>query len=1023
MSIGSEIVGRSVRHPKVVTWIIAAATVAVALAAALPSIFPGAFGFLHGITVDTDPENMLASDEPVRVFHNAMKKKLSLHDMVVVGVVNEADPNGVFNVASLRKAYELAQFAKGLRGEALKGGLADGEGVIEVDVIALSTVDSIEPLPDGDGVSFSWLMPQPPADADAALAVWRKAKRVPFLFGTVLSDREPERPSKAIALYLPLTRKDLSHAVYTKLRGRIAELGGPEEFHITGLPVAEDTFGVEMFVQMAISAPAAMVVIFLLMLAFFRKLVIVLSPMIVALVSVVLTMGALVIAGFPVHIMSSMIPIFIMPIAVLDSIHIISEFFERYQATRDREKTIRHVMDELFLPMLYTSLTSAAGFASLALTPIPPVQVFGVFVAAGIMVAWALTVTFLPAYVMFIRPKTLENFGAKHAAEQGEDRSVLGRALRWVAGVTYRRAKPILAVALVVLAVAGYGISRIHINDNPVKWFTPSHPIRRADTVLNQHFGGTYMAYLAMEAEGESLDARALAVEVTSRAAARLEGLGDEAPAGVLAEVTRAAEAAAARPPAGREEMLAAIAEALGLSGAGGVSGAPAAAPAPPGAGDEPPLPVEESDEPALPRTDDEDEPLLPTDETTRPAAPGAGEADPRRRAALDAVSLVLDELRQETEVFKRPEVLRWMANVQRRMKQTGIVGKSNSLADIVKTVHRDFVSGEKADYRVPAKRAAVGQMLMQYQSSHRFEDLWHFVTPDYRLSSVWVQLTSGDNRDMQHVADAVEAFVASQPPPAPLRLRWFGLTYINVEWQDRMVTGMLEAFAGSFLVVFLLMTVLFRSVLWGLLSMIPLTVTLAAIYGAVGLVGKDYDMPVAVLSSLTLGLAVDFAIHFLARSRAMYRSRGGWRETVPAVFGEPARAIARNIIVIAAGFLPLLLAPLMPYKTVGVLLAVILLVSGVATLLILPALIRLLERRLFAAVKAPVRASCNCVVCLVSAVALVAVIVLGIKPYVPWHWTTLTWVGAAFVPVAAFVCGLSSRRQKCKLQSQTEES
>jgi len=76
MSIGSGIVGRSVRHPKVVTWIIAAATVAVALAAALPSIFPGAFGFLHGIAVDTDPENMLSSDEPVRVFHNAMKKKL-----------------------------------------------------------------------------------------------------------------------------------------------------------------------------------------------------------------------------------------------------------------------------------------------------------------------------------------------------------------------------------------------------------------------------------------------------------------------------------------------------------------------------------------------------------------------------------------------------------------------------------------------------------------------------------------------------------------------------------------------------------------------------------------------------------------------------------------------------------------------------------------------------------------------------------------------------------------------------------
>jgi len=45
---------------------------------------------------------------------------------------------------------------------------------------------------------------------------------------------------------------------------------------------------------------------------------------------------------------------------------------------------------------------------------------------------------------------------------------------------------------------------------------------------------------------------------------------------------------------------------------------------------------------------------------------------------------------------------------------------------------------------------------------------------------------------------------------------------------------------------------------------MIPLTVTITLIYGIIGLVGKDYDMPVAVLSSLTLGLSVDFAIHFL---------------------------------------------------------------------------------------------------------------------------------------------------------------
>ena len=56
------------------------------------------------------------------------------------------------------------------------------------------------------------------------------------------------------------------------------------------------------------------------------------------------TMALLVVSGNTVHIMSSMIPIFIMPIAVLDSVHILSQFFDRYQETNDRRTTIERVM-------------------------------------------------------------------------------------------------------------------------------------------------------------------------------------------------------------------------------------------------------------------------------------------------------------------------------------------------------------------------------------------------------------------------------------------------------------------------------------------------------------------------------------------------------------------------------------------------------------------------------------------------------------------------------------------------------
>ena len=183
----------------------------------------------------------------------------------------------------------------------------------------------------------------------------------------------------------------------TVMESRVAQLKGDVEYHITGLPVAEDTFGVQVFKQMAISAPLAMAIIFLLMWLFFRSALVILPAIYDALIATTATMSLLVITGNTIHIMSSMIPIFIVPIAVLDDVHVISEFFDRYQKTKSRKETIKELMSGLFTPMLYTTLTTAVGFASLALAPIPPVQVFGLFVAFGVIVAWLCSILLYPS--------------------------------------------------------------------------------------------------------------------------------------------------------------------------------------------------------------------------------------------------------------------------------------------------------------------------------------------------------------------------------------------------------------------------------------------------------------------------------------------------------------------------------------------------------------------------------------------------------------------------------------------------
>ena len=102
MDLKQRMTDYSLRHYKLITAIVVVFT--VVLGALIPRI-----------KIDTDPENMLSEDEPVRVFHQATKEKFTLSDIVVVGIINEKDSEGVFNPDSLAKIYELTQFSKTLR--------------------------------------------------------------------------------------------------------------------------------------------------------------------------------------------------------------------------------------------------------------------------------------------------------------------------------------------------------------------------------------------------------------------------------------------------------------------------------------------------------------------------------------------------------------------------------------------------------------------------------------------------------------------------------------------------------------------------------------------------------------------------------------------------------------------------------------------------------------------------------------------------------------------------------------------
>lgn len=821
---------------------------------------------LPQISIDTDPENMLSQDAPARIFHNQIKTDFLMRDMIVVGLVSKSS---VFTPETLTVIEQLTNDILLL------------DGVIAQDLMSLSVVDNIRQLTNEQGVNqgivFEYLMKQAPTSSQASSEIQQAVKRLPMLNNTLVSGDD-----KAVAIYVPIVAKDQSYIIAEKIRALAGNIAAIKQenlaFHITGLPVAEDQFGYEMFVQMGVAAPLAGLAIFILLWYFFRNIVLIIAPMVVAMATVLIIMGSLIGLGFTVHIMSSMIAIFLMPIAVVDSVHILSEFADRFKAGDDAKKTIKKVMGHLYKPMLFTSITSAVGFYSLMLTPIPPVKVFGAFIGTGILLAFVLTITYIPAYITRMKPETLAKL--QRAIQLMEEKGRLATVLAALGAFSVQRSKLILIAFIALFAISLAGINRIEINDNPVNWFKADHEIRLADKVLNEHFAGTYDAWLVFSNTQQQQQS---ALDSFQQA---LVSANDGATKSVISQ---------------------AFEQWRTNTGA---------------------------DKPSFFNT----ELLIQLDDLRFSASN-------LEQPWLEQLYTISEQAVNAQKIFTDPNMLNWLVKLQTAMVNKGDVGKVNSLSDIVRTVNRELNSGDDADFVIPNTSNGVAQTLLQFQSSHRPQDLWHFVSPDYQRTLLWLQMTSGDNQHMANIVTWLEDYIATNPPPINVKHQWAGKSYLNVVWQDAMVSGMIDSLMSSFVMVFLMMVILFRSIKYGLLAMLPLTFTITMIYGLVGWFGKAYDMPIAVLSALTLGLSIDFAIHFIQRIRELETEQRSLNRALIAMFQEPSRAIARNAIVIAIGFTPLLLSPLMPYITVGFFLASIMILSALVTLVLLPALLTLLDR------------------------------------------------------------------------------
>jgi predicted RND superfamily exporter protein len=212
------------------------------------------------------------------------------------------------------------------------------------------------------------------------------------------------------------------------------------------------------------------------------------------LISVIWTLGLYDLLGFNYNVLSSMIVPLVLVLAIADDVHIIQHYGEARRhgtAAQAFLSTVTH----LAVPLLGASGTTALGMASLATSNIVAVREFGLGSAVGVMVDFAISLVLMPTMLGWLKPESTP----------APQETWLRGPMRWLASVTTRRARTILAVSTAVTVVAIVGLSRLKVDTNHINFFARSHPLSQSADVIDHRLSGIYTFQIFLEGPPEAM--------------------------------------------------------------------------------------------------------------------------------------------------------------------------------------------------------------------------------------------------------------------------------------------------------------------------------------------------------------------------------------------------------------------------------------------------------------------------------------------------------------------------------------
>lgn len=299
------------------------------------------------------------------------------------------------------------------------------------------------------------------------------------------------------------------------------------------------------------------------------------------------------------------------------------------------------------------------------------------------------------------------------------------------------------------------------------------------------------------------------------------------------------------------------------------------------------------------------------------------------RFGGTSTINIILDS--ESDDAFKNPDLLRLTADMQDSLAAHPSVGDSFSLTTYLEQLHYAMNGDNPAFRTMPDSPELVAQYILLYEMSGDPENLWKVTDTDFRSLNITVQIKGDDSKTISAVLEIAKNY-SGRFEDLGVQMHFAGSGYKSLVFSELILTGQLQSLGVSVLIVLVLVTCMFRNMLLGMLASIPVLLSMAVNFGIMGLLGIPLTISTALISSIAVGIGIDYSIHLINHYTHALKDSGDESHAAWYAMAITGKAVFLNAMIVISGFLVLLFSAFPPNRQVGALVSLNMLVAFGAT-------------------------------------------------------------------------------------------